>query len=391
MRSEIRRLLSGKLNAATPPTCKMCGAGSRLFDTVDYSKNCERYPLGPSMAAVTYFRCVQCELIFTNFFDDWSAQDFSQLLYNEDYVLVDPAYTGLRGVQTASNFLVALKDAGPETTILDFGAGNGSFADTVRHEGFDRVIAYDPYVHEEQPVGPFDIVTSFEVLEHSTTPRDTLDTLLSYMAPGGCVVVCTGMQPLDIEKIKGDWWYIGPRNGHATFYSYETIRRYAAERGLDYRMIGDGFILSDPNPSDRTKRFLRHHRPNPALLEVGAPQEGIADASWGGIEQFQGRSFRWTIQTEAYLGIIEIQPDGALISLPVPMRMSEEFMHDSFLRVGGQLVKLWPRNNTLCAIVRSADPIRQHISLVTPAPVRPCDLLGSEDTRSLGIAVSIVR
>lgn len=390
MRPAIRSLLTGGVSNPITPPCKMCASSTQIFGTVDFAKNCERYPFALTGVAVSYFRCTECELIFTDFFDDWTSQDFSDLVYNDAYILVDPQYTGSRGIAIANHFISTFRDAGRGISILDFGAGNGSFADTVRKDGFCRVIAYDPYVDGDKPEGRFDIVTAFEAVEHSITPRDTLDTLLTHMAPGGCIVVGTGMQPLNIETIRCEWWYIGPRNGHATFYSYETIRQYAKEKGIGYRGSGEGFILHDPNPSQGVSRFLSHYKPRPALVRLSAPEDDADYASWHGVEHDESGAFRWTSQSEVPLGFVDIQPEGTFVSLPIAMSITDDFMHKCFLRVGGELVRLWPRNKTLCTIIDGTRPARQHVSLVTPPTIRASELRPGDDHRSLGVAVRII-
>ena len=48
--------------------------------------------MGRRRFRVTYYRCVHCQLIFTDFIDDWTIDEISRFIYNDDYVKVDPEY-----------------------------------------------------------------------------------------------------------------------------------------------------------------------------------------------------------------------------------------------------------------------------------------------------------
>ena len=75
--------------------CKCCGGNSELFGVVDFNKNCEirrKSPLPLSGIPIYYHRCTRCAFIFTAAFDDFTNQQFLDVIYNEQYALVDPEY-----------------------------------------------------------------------------------------------------------------------------------------------------------------------------------------------------------------------------------------------------------------------------------------------------------
>lgn len=78
--------------------CKICGSRARIFDVVDFFKFCgdEPYQFGISGVPVYYFRCDFCDFTFTDFCDTWNHEDFSGVIYNSDYLAVDPDYVELR-------------------------------------------------------------------------------------------------------------------------------------------------------------------------------------------------------------------------------------------------------------------------------------------------------
>lgn len=56
---------------------------------------------------VYYRRCVDCKFIFTDAFDDWTAEQFKAHIYNDGYKVVDPDYAETRPLANA-NMVVPL-------------------------------------------------------------------------------------------------------------------------------------------------------------------------------------------------------------------------------------------------------------------------------------------
>ncbi|MDG6094685.1 class I SAM-dependent methyltransferase [Acetobacter sp. AN02] len=170
-------------------------------------------------------------MIFTDFFDDWTGEDFSEFIYNDDYVKVDPEYTGQRGRNNALFFSDLLAED-KSVSILDYGSGNGSFIRAMQQSGFEHVSGYDPFSNPQRPQEQSDIVLAFEVVEHSPRPAETLDDIVRFIKPGGFALISQVMIPAGIDSLKADWWYMGPRNGHISFFTYDTIIRYARSRDI---------------------------------------------------------------------------------------------------------------------------------------------------------------
>ena len=257
--------------------CKVCRAPSPPFDVVDFNKCCSEqdpFAFGFAGIAVTYFRCRRCGLLFTDFFDDWSADDFRSFIYNADYVKADGAYVAERPRALAA--LVARKaGVARDARVLDFGSGAGAFAQSLRDHGFTNVTDYDPFSSPARPAGRFDLVTCFEVIEHTTTPDATLRDISSLLADGGCVLLTTGIQPDDIETRRVSWWYVGPRNGHASIFTWDALALLARSCGLVLNTGGE-------MPAFNRRRAFRSHPIDPRgrraavriRLPFGAPPTG---------------------------------------------------------------------------------------------------------------------
>lgn len=220
-------------------TCKVCGCAAHLFDTVDFNKFCDGdpYRLGLSGINVTYFRCDNCDCIFTTLFDEWTQDDFTNFIYNDEYIKVDPCYTFQRPFDTSIWMRQRLPDV-TDSHFLDFGAGSGILACLMNEFGYS-FSSYDPFSNPVRPVGPFDAVTAFEVIEHSPKPLETFEQILAFMPQRKILLVGQSLQPDDIMEIGGSWWYMAPRNGHCTTYSERTFKVIAEKFGLRLK-IGSG-------------------------------------------------------------------------------------------------------------------------------------------------------
>ena len=224
-----------KLNAE----CKICSAESHFFDVVDFNRFCSFPPeqngfghaFGLANIAVPYVRCPYCGFLFTSFFDDWSHEDFKKYIYNDEYIKVDPDYVSFRALGWAEAFSGLLQNA-KDLRILDYGSGTGGFEKNM------NVSSYDPFSSTTRPAGRFDIITCIEVVEHTTDPSGTLDDILTFLNPGGIIILSQLMQPENIKMIRGHWWYLGPRNGHVSTYTTLALAQLAAQKG--YQLRGQG-------------------------------------------------------------------------------------------------------------------------------------------------------
>lgn len=225
-----------------------------MFGVADFHKNCAGLQSGPfalSGIPIYYHRCPSCGFLFTGAFDAWTAGDFAAHIYNDDYALVDPDFAHARPWGNAQMIAQAL-GASKNLRILDYGGGSGALAGFLRDAGFSDVQTYDPFVpaHAERPSGCYDCIVSFEVMEHSPNPRQTLEEMNSLRAGQGIVLFSTLVQPPDIERQEAAWWYVGPRNGHVSLHSHGSLRVLAEGLGLQIGSFGNGLhLLLDTLPA----------------------------------------------------------------------------------------------------------------------------------------------
>jgi SAM-dependent methyltransferase len=225
--------------------CKRCAAPASLYGLLDFNKNCEIYrknALGISGVPIYYHRCPECRFIFTTALDHFSNDDFERHVYNDQYLLIDPDFPEARPRHNATLVTRLLAQA-KSARILDYGGGNGKFAELLREDGFSDVTTYDPFVSrfEQKPQGRFDCVICFEVLEHSTAPAQTLNDITLMLTDTGIILLSTLLQPGDIDRQGLAWWYAAPRNAHVSLYSAASLERLARQAGFQVHSLDQSY------------------------------------------------------------------------------------------------------------------------------------------------------
>lgn len=370
--------------------CKLCNHPAHHIDYVDFNKSCDDYPLGRSGIMVEYFRCQRCELMFTDFFDDWSPEEFSRYIYNDDYIKVDSEYEVIRPRRSAEELAHSL-DGAQNARLLDFGAGSGAFAKEMGRRGFTSVESYDPFSHPVPPSGKFDIITCFDVIEHSPDPRRTFAEIMGYLADGGCLLVGQTLQPADIATIRGDWWYVAPRNGHVTFYSAETMHLYALANGLRFDDFGDLFVLTHGRRSELTDAIVARRHPQPRRVELGAPASGGGPYSgWHEAETTPAGDFRWTREADVGLGVHPTPVGVFRVAMQYQGSVSPEFLKACRIRAGAQERPILVHEDTLYAVFDFPDAGFRDIALRQPPVPSPVSLGIGDDDRRLGLAINCI-
>ncbi len=223
---------------ARETTCKCCGARAQWFGSCDFSKNCHEHlgtVLPPSGISVHYYRCVECHFLFTTYFDNATYDDLKRIIYNDGYVCVDPDCLENRPTNNAGFVAECFSDHRTDVSILDYGGGNGVLAERLRALGFADVETYDPFYEEfaARPQRTFNIVLSFEVVEHVTKPVETMQDMARYLdADCGLLMFTTMLSPADPDAYGMDWWYIAPRNGHCSIHSSKSLNMVLRQCGL---------------------------------------------------------------------------------------------------------------------------------------------------------------
>jgi len=372
--------------------CKICGGWSLDFDVVDFNKYCSRtncYSFGFSGVPICYVRCEICGFIFTEFFDNWSDQEFQRFIYNEDYIKVDGAYAIVRPDNDAKEW--ARRLVGSRTAcMLDYGSGTGIFADRMCSAGFN-VKCYDPFSSPQRPAGKFDIVTCIEVLEHSSNPGQTLQDMKSFLNTGGCILFQTGIQPADILERRCSWWYISPRNGHVSIYTIDALAHLAENAGFLLHTGSGPHAFAPRSPSPAASAALNMIGPWLRIVRLGAPSGSGAELGWHGVEETGQRRFRWT-QTERIEWQLSSRLEGVgrvKVTIPFVMEVEPGFAARSTLTIGSYQGGVTVEQGNLTATVETKGATISSVSLTTPPLRKPSELRGTPDRRPLGLAIGV--
>lgn len=242
--------------------CKICGGDSFPYDVLDFNKSCESpyYPVDMSMIPVIYRLCRECGFIFTDFFDDFSDDQWKQYIYNDNYIHVDPEYKVIRPCENAS-MLRCFLDRPKQTIIgLDYGGGNGATAALVRQEGW-TYDSYDPFGYTDvlpERIGRYNFCSAIEVFEHSPDPSGSLRAILEKATTERLVVVISTLTTDGVvaNETRLAWWYAAPRNGHVSLYSHKSLRALAKQYGLMCTILNSAPFFFTRGYDEREARML---------------------------------------------------------------------------------------------------------------------------------------
>jgi 2-polyprenyl-6-hydroxyphenyl methylase/3-demethylubiquinone-9 3-methyltransferase len=379
--------------------CKICRGPADLFDVVDFNKICSEsdfYAFGLSGIPVYFLRCRDCGFLYTEFCDGWSAEDFSRWIYNADYALADSDYREVRPAQFAKDVSIRLRGL-EAAAILDYGSGAGVFSARMRLNGFGGAEEYDPFSSPERPDGEFDLVTCFEVLEHSPDPLETLQDMRRFLKPDGCILFSQTLQPANILELRGNWWYAAPRNGHVSLFTAMALAFLAGRVAMTVSGRNGLFMFRSADASSVTQRLFDEFAPAliprrlqaPAMEAATAEDPGGRGRQWHGLETDSRGSFRWSaLDTITWkLDPAPCYPCELLVSIPFLMLAFPGVLEGATLKAGDHSSPVSVDGSEIRASMRLPDAGVSEITLCTQAPRSPQQMRGEADRRPLGIAV----
>lgn len=253
------------MNRQHGPRCKCCGGLTRPFGTVDAARSSEdrwEAVFAPAGVLIVYRRCRSCGFVFTPDFDTLSETEMAERIYNDDDARADPDFPHSHPrlfADLLSGRLAPLRDS---LTAIDFGGGQGRLAALMRARGF-RYDSFDPYVDcTARPHGSYDLVTAFEVVEHSRSPLATFHDALAVLRPGGVLLFSTQLVPRSADT---GWWYIGPRNGHVSVHTDRSLAVCAHA----WAFLHTARLALRFGPAGRAAALSLRHPLRTAIAELG--------------------------------------------------------------------------------------------------------------------------
>lgn len=224
--------------------CKICNSDTNLFDKAIIMNKYK----------VNYFHCPNCGFIQTEE-PFWLQEAYSEAISDSDIGLIS------RNINLSIKVDTILKVLNSSSTLLDYGGGYGIFVRMMRDKGWDFEW-YDKYCNNlfaqghEKKKKHYDVVTSFEMLEHLENPFETLDEFFSIADTLFCT---TELIPQNPPLIK-DWWYYATETGqHISFYTHKSLA-LIAEKYKKYFFSGFGLHILSGNPIPiRQIKFTFNH------------------------------------------------------------------------------------------------------------------------------------
>ena len=358
-------------------TCKICGSRASAYDVVDFNKICtatdDPYMYGFSGIPVYYYRCDDCGFLFTDFFDDWTSKEFSEFIYNHDYLKVDPEYVADRPRHIAVTMAELFYNR-QHAAILDYGSGSGVFAEELLARGFKHVESFDPYSNSQMPQGKFDIITAFEVIEHSTAPLAVFSEMQGRLNDGGCLIVSECLQPDNIDEVRGNWWYIGPRNGHVSTYTDETLSVLAHRLGMLYYKGSSLHGFSRPDPADANREVLERIGPPfdvARLTGDRAIDYRQPHPDWHNPEKGAAGYFRWTASARLVWPGCKFAAGVTAVRIPFIAAIDADFAKQAEIRIGGRAIATVVRDLQITAEIEFPAACTCDVELLTPEPKMP--------------------
>ena len=166
----------------------------------------------------------------------------------------------------ATRLAMIKKFSGSTHTILDFGCGKGNFVKFARAKGY-KAFAYDksesikkhlfvqaiPFYKNlwEIPDNYFDVITCFDVIEHTTNPRFIIREMKQKLKKHGILVISTpNAQGLSAKILGKRWWVFGPA-GHFILFSIYSLQLLLSNMGLKVLDINTDTLTPWFTPSEK--------------------------------------------------------------------------------------------------------------------------------------------
>lgn len=221
-----------------------------------------------------------------------------EALYDEAYF--DDAHTA-RGYDDYASLEAALRHTfarrlarlGPApagASLLDVGAAYGFGVDEARRAGWQACgleisaaaarrardaapgrIAVGHALRAPFADGTFDLVTSWDVLEHLADPQAAAAELARLLRPGGRLVLTTGDVGSLVARISGARWHLYSLPEHLFFYTRRSLHRLLAAHGLRVeRMRAEPSYYSLAYLAERLRKTLLRAPPRPGRRRLFA-------------------------------------------------------------------------------------------------------------------------
>jgi hypothetical protein len=193
---------------------------------------------------VQYFRCKNCEYIFTEE-PYWLEAAYKQAINIFDTGILE---RNLNFRKLVSILIYFFFDK--QKKYLDYAGGYGIFTRLMRDVGFDfywddpfcENILVKGFEYNSNEKNSIQLLTAFEVFEHLVDPVAELERMLKISKS---IVFSTELIPESLSKPE-EWWYYAFEHGqHISFYSKKTLETLAGKFNLYFYSYKNLFLFTD--------------------------------------------------------------------------------------------------------------------------------------------------
>lgn len=190
-------------------------------------------------------KCADCSLVFTAKIP--SGEDLAKHYGNY------PRYTSLSPIteKRYEELLDIFEKFRSTNNLMDLGCSNGLFLEIAKKRGWNVYgTEYDPqcveigkqkgieiYKSDQIPLElfqmKFDVVTSFEVIEHINNPNEEMDFVSRLLRTGGVVYVTTPNFNSVSRFFLNQNWNVIEYPEHLTYFTFKTLNRLLLKHGYE--------------------------------------------------------------------------------------------------------------------------------------------------------------
>lgn len=175
-------------------------------------------------------------------YQDYSnASDLKFATFKERFLCLEPFISRRKGsklldVGCATGYFMAVaQDAGWNVTGIDYSV---NAAEKGLAQVRNRILVADV---NNLPVdlGNFDLITAYDIIEHTLDPSQFLNALSSRLNPGGIIAIATPDASHILRYVmRGRWPHIQP-NQHTVIFSRNGLVKLASNTGFECLFVGD--------------------------------------------------------------------------------------------------------------------------------------------------------
>lgn len=238
--------------------CQLCGSAA-----VSRQKFPERLDNSPPDFSArkaqrrNHFRimeCRQCGLVYSDgiFTDDYVAQLYRAARFIEEPQLSNMRLDYLRALQQVISY------GGQKGDLLEVGCANGFFLKAAKELGFKQVVGVEPGADAVASALPeirpcivndlfqdglfnpdsFDVVCSFQVIDHLISPVNFLKSAWRVLRPGGIILIVNHDIRSFWPKLMGEWSPMYDIE-HIFLFDKKTLSQALEKVGFEIKIVSD--------------------------------------------------------------------------------------------------------------------------------------------------------